>query len=132
MCIEYFLLLSVTSIFFCSPAPSFESETPDLFSYICKDVLQRYVGIKIFTTKLIHDTFHGKKSRKISKCAYYTLFSSILRLQAQQNLRNLELRREIIELWIKSLNFHGRNVCIPLSLGRLIHISGKKKPQEFR
>ena len=43
-------------------------------------------------------------------------FSPILRLQAQQNFRNLEFRREILEFRKKSFDFHGGNLEIPLSL----------------
>ncbi len=43
-------------------------------------------------------------------------FSPILRFQEQQNFRNLEFRREILEFSKKSFHFHGGNLEFPLSL----------------
>ena len=43
-------------------------------------------------------------------------FSPILRLQEQQNFRNLEFRREILEFSEKSFHFYGGNLEFPLSL----------------
>ena len=43
-------------------------------------------------------------------------FSPILRLQEQQNFRNLEFRREILEFSKKSFHFDGGNLEFPLSL----------------
>ena len=43
-------------------------------------------------------------------------FSPILRFREQQNFRNLEFRREILEFSKKSFHFHGGNLEFPLSL----------------
>ena len=43
-------------------------------------------------------------------------FSPILRLQAQQNFRNLEFRREILEFRQNSFHFDGGNLENSLSL----------------
>ena len=47
---------------------------------------------------------------------YQAFLSPILRLQEQQNFRNLEFRREILEFSKKSFHFHGGNLEFPLSL----------------
>ena len=47
---------------------------------------------------------------------YQAFLSLILRLQEQQNFRNLEFRREILEFSKKSFHFHGGNLEFPLSL----------------
>ena len=43
-------------------------------------------------------------------------FAPILRFREQQNFRNLEFRREILEFSKKSFHFHGGNLEFPLSL----------------
>ena len=43
-------------------------------------------------------------------------FSPVLRFQEQQNFRNLEFRREILEFSKRSFHFHGGNLEFPLSL----------------
>ena len=47
---------------------------------------------------------------------YNRLFSPVLRFQDQQNFRNLEFRREILEFSQKSFHFDGGNLESPLSL----------------
>ena len=47
---------------------------------------------------------------------HQAFFSPILRLQQQQNFRNLEFRREVLEFSEKSFHFDGGNLEFPLSL----------------
>ena len=57
--------------------------------------------------------------------------SPVLRLQEQQNFRNLEFRREILEFSEKFFNFDGGNLEFPLRLEEN-PVFWQKKPFEFR
>ena len=60
----------------------------------------------------------GVNSFKITQVSLFNsgFFSPVLRLQEQQNFRNLEFRREILEFSKKSFHFDGGNLDFPLSL----------------
>ena len=53
-------------------------------------------------------------------------FSPILRLWEQQNFRNVEFRREILEFSRKSYHFNGDNLEFPLSLVEKTRFFGEK------
>ena len=61
---------------------------------------------------------------------YNRLFSPVLRFQDQQNFRNLEFRREILEFSQKSCHFEGRN--LEFSMGLEGKFDCGLKPLEFR
>ena len=57
-----------------------------------------------------------KRTLHISLLLTQAFFSPVLRFQEQQNFRNLELRREILEFSEKSFHFDGGNLEFLLSL----------------
>ena len=60
--------------------------------------------------------FSSITSQRLNYYCRAGFFSLFLRFQEQQNFRNLEFRREILEFSKKSFHFDGGNLEFPLSL----------------
>ena len=85
------------------------------------DYFQYKTGNCIYSSSVIIDiiikeSFFIFFTHLISYCLSKSgFFSPILRLQEQQNFRNLEFRRGILEFSKKSFHFDGGNLDFPLS-----------------